>query len=56
MFVRHVVDPPKDRQMRIDFIFRRDVHEAVIFDVEIRTAEIQLLARIHELCLDRRAM
>ena len=39
MFVRQIVDPAGDRQVRVHFIFRCDVHEAVIF-VEVWTAEV----------------
>ena len=53
MLVRQIVDPAKDRQMRAHFIFRCQVDEAVIFDVEIRSAEIQFFTRVHEFCLCR---
>ena len=41
--------------MRIDFVFRREVHKSVIFDIEIRAAEIQFLARVDEFRFGRRA-
>src|SRR6266508_5469511 len=44
MFVRQIVDPAGDRQVRVHFIFRCDVHEAVIFDVEVWVAEVSGLA------------
>src|SRR5437763_13648951 len=37
MLVRQIVDPAKDRQVRVYFIFRRYVNEAVIFNVKIRS-------------------
>src|SRR6266850_6067052 len=55
MLIGQIVDPSKDRHMRVNFIFRRDVKEAVIFDVEIWSAEINFFARIHKLRCDRRA-
>src|SRR6266487_4935317 len=50
MFVRQIVDPAEDRQMWVHFIFRRNVDEPIIFDVEIRSAEIQFFARVYKLC------
>src|SRR5206468_8404037 len=50
MFVGQIVDPAEDRQMWIQFVFHRNVDEAVIFDVEIRAAEIQFFARVYKLC------
>src|SRR6266513_2100797 len=50
MFVGQIVDPGEDRQVWIHFVFRRNVDEAVIFDVEVWAAEIQFFARVHELC------
>jgi hypothetical protein len=44
MFIRQVVDPAEDRHVGVHLVFRCDVHEAVIFDVEIWAAEIQLFA------------
>src|SRR6266849_4151591 len=46
MLAGQVVDPAKDRHVRIDLILRRDIDEAVIFDVEIRETEMQLFARV----------
>ena len=40
MFVRQIVDPAEDRQVRIDVVFRREIDEVVILDVEVRSAEI----------------
>ena len=54
MFAGEIVHPAKDRQVRIDFVFGRDVEEAKILDVEIRSAEIDLLTRIDELRFNRR--
>src|SRR5207237_9925672 len=56
MLIGQIVDPSKDRHVRINFIFRRDVNEAVIFDVEIWSAEINFFARIHKLRRDRREL
>jgi hypothetical protein len=50
MFVGQIVDPAEDRQVWIHFVFRRNVDEAVIFDVEIWPAEIQFFARVYNLC------
>src|SRR5438477_10235539 len=50
MFIRQIVDPAEDRQMWVYFVFRRNVDEVVIFDVEIRAAEIQFFARVYKLC------
>ena len=50
MFVRQIVDPAEDRQMWIQFVFHRNVDEAVIFDVEIWPTEIQFFARVYNLC------
>src|SRR5438552_3226496 len=55
MLASEIVDPSEDRQVWVDFIFGRNVNEAVIFDVEVWSAEINFLARIHELGFDRRA-
>src|SRR6266446_3551161 len=55
MFVRQIVDPAEDRQVRVHFIFRRNVNEAVIFYIEIWSAEINFFARVHKLRCDRRA-
>jgi len=44
MFVRKVIDPAEERQLRVHFVFGCDIYERVIFDVEIRAAEIQLFA------------
>ena len=44
---------PKSK-VRIDFVFRREIHERVILDVEIRRAEIQFFARVDEFRLGRR--
>src|SRR3954452_11337372 len=40
MFVREIVDPAKDRHVWIHFILGRNVHEAVIFNVEIRASKV----------------
>ena len=50
MFVRQVVDPTKDREVRVHFILRCNVHKAVIFDIEVRPAEIQFFSRVYEPC------
>src|ERR1700675_3312556 len=55
MLVGEIVDPAKDRQVWVNFIFGRNVHKTVIFDVEIWSAEIDFFARIHKLRCDRRA-
>src|SRR6267143_5556043 len=49
MLIGQIVDPSKDRHVRINFIFRRNVNEAVIFDVEIWSAKINFFARVHKL-------
>src|ERR1041385_1071123 len=48
MLVCQIIDAAKDRQVRIDFIFRRDVDETIIFNVEVWPAEIEFFARIDE--------
>src|SRR5947199_9219820 len=50
MFVRQIVDPAEDRQMRLHFIFHRNVDEAVIFDIEISSPELQFVAPAYYLC------
>ncbi len=54
MFAGEVVDTTEDRHVRIDLVFGRDVDEIVIFNIEVRTAKIQLLARVDELRFDGR--
>ena len=55
MFVCQIVDLSEDRDVRIDFVFGCEVHEGIILNVEIRSAEIQFFPRIHELRFRRRA-
>src|SRR5437016_9196998 len=55
MFAGEIVDPSEDRQVGIDLVFGGHVDKAVIFDVEIWSAEIDFFARIHKLRCDRRA-
>ena len=55
IFLIPIVDPSEDRHVWIHFVFGCDVNEAVIFNVEIRSAEIQFFPRIHELCFHGRA-
>ena len=55
MLASEIVDPTEDRHVRVDFIFGRDIDEAVVLNVEVWSAEINFLARIHELGFDRRA-
>ena len=55
MFASEIIDAAEDRHVRIDLIFARNIYEAVIFDVKIRTAEIQLFARVDKLRFDCRA-
>src|SRR5438270_13808734 len=54
LLARQIIDPGENRDARINFVFRRNIHERVIFNVEIRSAEIQFLARVDELRFDRR--
>ena len=35
----------------LNSVLRREIHDRVILDVEIRSAEIQFLPRIDEFCL-----
>ena len=46
MFVRQIVDPAEDGQVPVDFIFGRDVHKTVVFNVEIRATKIQFFSRV----------
>src|SRR5436853_4503370 len=55
MLIGQIVDPSEDRQVGIDLVFGGHVDKAVIFDVEIWSAEIDFFARIHKLRFDRRA-
>src|SRR5438552_7088238 len=55
MFVRQIINPAKDRHVRIDFVFGSNVHKRIIFDVEIGSAEIQFLPRVDEFGFDRGA-
>src|SRR6516165_7518449 len=55
VFVRQIVDSPKDREVRRNVILRSDVYERIVLDIEIRCAKVQFLSRIHELCFDYRA-
>jgi hypothetical protein len=53
MLIRQIVDATENGQMRADFVFRRKIHKAVIFDIEVRSAEIQFFPRIHPFCRKR---
>src|SRR5207248_2731470 len=53
MLVRQIVDSAEDRQVRVHLVFHCNIDEAVIFDIEIRSAEIQFFTRVHEFCLCR---
>jgi serine/threonine-protein kinase len=55
LLVRQVVDSRENRDARIDFVLRCEIHEGVILDVEVRSAEIQFLPRVDEFRFDRRA-
>src|SRR5437660_6273208 len=55
MLIGQIVDPSKDRHMRVNFIFGRNVHKTVIFYIEIWSAEIDFFARVYELRFHGRA-
>ena len=55
MLVRQVIDPAEQRQMRVHDVLSREVGEGIIFDVEVRTAEIQFFPRINKFRLCRQA-
>src|SRR4051812_19745292 len=54
VFVTEIVYPSEHGHPAVDLVLGRDVHERVIFDIEVRTAEIQFFAGVYELRLDRR--
>ena len=49
VLIRQIVDPAKDREMRINLVLGGEVDEIIIFDVEIRRAEINLFTRVDPL-------
>ena|SRR2546421_7067775 len=55
MFASEIVDPAEDRHVWIDFVFGGEIHEIVIFDIEIRRTESQFLARVDPFHLEGRA-
>src|SRR2546423_14387934 len=53
VLIRQIVDPAKERAMRINLVLGGEVDEIIIFNVKIWTAKIDLLASVDPFCLDR---